>query len=61
MPKKLTETMNMSNEEINDFLRVYPDIKAAEKEFDPGRLREYTKEAVRNEKTFKFLESFVKQ
>jgi trigger factor len=47
-------------EEVNNFLKRYPDIKSTEKEFDPDRLREYTKEVIRNEKIFKLLESCVK-
>jgi trigger factor len=47
-------------EEVNNFLKQYPDVNAAQSKFDAERLKEYTKEAIRNEKTFKLLESLVK-
>lgn len=47
-------------EEVDKFLKRYPDIKTAEKEFDPQRLEEYTKEVIANEKIFKLLEGYTK-
>jgi trigger factor len=46
--------------EVDNFLKRYPDIKTAEKGFDLERLKEYTKDVIRNEKIFKLLESCAK-
>lgn len=64
--KEIAKKENISSSEeeisaeINNFLKAYPDIKLAQGQFDLERLKEYTKEAVLNEKTFKLLESLVK-
>jgi trigger factor len=47
-------------EEIGRFLKQYPDVKTAEKQFDEERLKEYIEDAIVNEKTFKLLESLIK-
>jgi trigger factor len=48
------------NEEMARFLKQYPDIKVARKEFDEERLKEYIEDAIINEKTFKLLENLTK-
>jgi trigger factor len=49
------------NEEMARFLKQYPDIKVAQKEFDEERLKEYIEDAIINEKTFKLLENLTKK
>jgi len=46
-------------EETNKILKRYPDIGTVQKEVDLEKLKDYTKEAIRNEKTLKLLEQFV--
>jgi trigger factor len=58
--EKIEATDAETEEEINRFLKQYPDIKAAQKSFDPERLKEYIKDVIVNEKVFKFLESLIK-
>lgn len=48
-------------DEINKILKRYPSIEKAEKELDLARLKNYTKEAIRNEKTLARLESFAQK
>lgn len=58
------ENITVTDQEIegavNDALKQYPDVEKAKKEIDLERLREYSRDALRQEKTFKFLEGFVK-
>jgi FKBP-type peptidyl-prolyl cis-trans isomerase (trigger factor) len=58
--ENITASEDEVRKEVDNFLKRYPDIKSAQKEFDQGRLEEYTKEVIRNEKILKLLESFVK-
>lgn len=44
-------------EEIDRVLKRYPNVEQAEKDLDPERLKEYTKEALRTEKIFQLLEN----
>ncbi len=46
-------------EGVSKILSQYPDMERAKKEIDPERLRSYTEEAIRNEKTLARLESFA--
>ncbi|MFH1401681.1 MAG: trigger factor [Parcubacteria group bacterium] len=59
------ENIAVSEEEIKKeteiFLRQYPDVKTAENQFDAERLKEYIKDAIANEKTFKLLENLIKK
>jgi trigger factor len=48
-------------EETDRFLKQYPDIDTAKKQFDAERLKEYIKDAITNEKTFKLLEDSIKK
>lgn len=48
-------------EEMNKFLKQYESNEHAQKEFDSQRLKEYTKEVVKNDKIFKFLEDLSKK
>jgi len=54
------EKISASEEEIkmavNEFLKNYPDTEKVKKELDPGQLKSYYEEAIRNEKTLQFLE-----
>jgi len=58
------EKIEISQEEIekriNEDLKRYPDIKEAEKKIDRNLLKEYTKNVIKNEKVFKFLEKETK-
>lgn len=45
-------------EEINKILKHYPSIERAKREIDLEKLKSYTKEVLRNEKTLAFLEGF---
>jgi trigger factor len=58
--ENITASEDEVRKEVDNFLKRYLDIKSSQKEFDQGRLEEYTKEVIRNEKIFKLLESFVK-
>jgi trigger factor len=57
------EKIEVSQEEIkfaiNGFLKSYPSVEKAEKELDLEKLKSYYKEAIRNEKTLKFLEQLA--
>jgi trigger factor len=59
------ENIAASEEEIKaetkKFLSQYTDVKSAENQFDPERLKEYVKDAIINEKTFEFLENLIKK
>jgi trigger factor len=46
-------------EEMNKFLKHYASTEQINKELDKERLREYTKEVIRNEKIFKLLENLA--
>ncbi len=46
-------------EEVNKILEQYPSVKGAQKELDPERLKEYTKEVIKNEKIFQLLEDLA--
>ena len=46
-------------EEINKTLKHYPNVEAAQKDLDLGKLKSYIKDRIETEKTLKFLESFV--
>ncbi|MFC1789372.1 trigger factor [Patescibacteria group bacterium] len=48
-------------EEVNRLLTRFPDIKTTKSTFDSEDLKEYTKEVIRNEKTFKLLENLSKK
>lgn len=48
------------NEEINKTLSHYKNTKTAEEEIDLERLKSYTESVIKQEKTFKLLESFIK-
>ncbi|MDO8264769.1 MAG: trigger factor [Candidatus Parcubacteria bacterium] len=48
-------------EEINIILKQYNSLKTGENEFDLERLREYTKEIIRNRKIFGILEKINKE
>lgn len=54
------EGITVSSEEIkekaDEFLRQFADVKEAENTIDPERLKEYSKNVLRNEKVFEFLE-----
>lgn len=45
------------DDEINKFLRRYPNVDEAKKQIDMNALMEYTKGALKNEKVFQLLES----
>jgi len=55
------EKIEVSSQEIEKELKMIskqtPDI---ENQLDSAKLKDYTKEALKNEKTFQFLESFIK-
>lgn len=55
------EKIEVSEKEVeeraNKILREYPNLA---KELDPEKLKDYTKEVIRNEKVFQFLESLTK-
>ncbi len=59
------ENITPTEEEIAEraaaTLRQYRTAKEAEKNIDPAQLREYTKNVLRNEKTFEFLETVQEQ
>jgi trigger factor len=57
--EKIEATEDEIAKETQDFLKKYPDVKTVQSQFDPDRLREYIKEAIMNEKTFKFLDSLI--
>jgi len=46
-------------EEVNKILRQYPDVGTVKKKVDLERLKSYTEEMIRTEKTLKRLESFI--
>jgi len=46
-----------TEEETNKYLSRFSNIKEAEKEMDPQKLKDYIQELLRNEKVFKILES----
>lgn len=46
-------------EEVNKILRQYATVEAAKDNLDPEELKDYTKEAIRSEKTLAKLESFT--
>lgn len=48
-----------AEQEINNFLRRYPDAERAKNEVDTEQLKEYTYGVIKNEKVFKFLESLI--
>lgn len=48
-------------QEIDNVLKSYPDVKTAQKQFDLGQLRDYAKEVIINEKAMKILEDCVKK
>lgn len=56
----IKEKIEVSDQEVKEeadrFLKQYSDIKDAEKNIDVERLKNYTKEVIRNEKIFKILE-----
>jgi len=58
------ESIQVTSEEIeqetNMILQHYKNPKAANKDIDPERLKEYTEGVIRHEKTLKFLEDFAK-
>lgn len=46
-------------EEINQILKHFPSLEQAQRDLDLEQLKSYTKEAIRNEKILKKLESFA--
>lgn len=50
-----------ADEETNKILKKYEGIENAKKEVDISRLRDYNKEALKNEKIFQLLESLTKK
>ncbi|PIR02700.1 MAG: trigger factor [Candidatus Nealsonbacteria bacterium CG_4_10_14_0_8_um_filter_37_14] len=46
------------NEEVNKILKSFSSPEEAQKKFDPEQLKSYTKEVIRQEKTFQLLEQF---
>jgi len=58
------EKIEVSDEEvgnkIDEELKNYPDIKEARKSIDPEKLKDYTKEVLRNEKVLGLLEKEAK-
>ena len=55
------EKIEVSEDELKNeterFLKTFPDAK----DFDPEKLKEYTKEVIRNEKAFQLLENLLNQ
>jgi len=49
------------NQEINEFLKRYPDLKQAGKNLDLEKLKHYTKERITSEKVFQLLEKFSEE
>jgi len=47
-------------QEADRILRQYRDAKSAAEELDPERVKHYTEGVIVNEKTFQFLEGFIK-
>ena len=58
--EKIAVSENEITEEVNKIIRRYPDIKKVKKELDPEKLKVYTELVLRNEKTFKLLESLTR-
>lgn len=58
------ENININNieveEKINQDLKQYPNVEEVKKNIDLDRLREYTKNVLRNQKVFEFLEKEAK-
>jgi len=46
------------NEEVNKFLKNYPNPEETQKKFDPEQLKSYTEEVIKQEKVFQLLEQF---
>lgn len=59
--EEIQATEDEIKEDMNHILARFPDAKSAKAAFDLEDLREYTKEAIRNEKTFKLLENISKK
>lgn len=59
------ENIEVSNEKItgraNAILKVFPNVREVQKKLDPERLKEYSKEVIRNEKTLSLLESMARK
>ncbi len=53
--EKITISDEEIEEKVNETLKSYPDINKVKREIDLERLRNYTKEEIRNQKVFSFL------
>jgi len=59
---KKKEEVSITEQEIEEELKkISRDSPGAEKKFDLERLKDYTKEVLKNEKTFQLLESLIKK
>ena len=58
--EKIETSKEEIEQEMDKILKNYPDIEKAKKDIDSDRLKIYTELVIRNEKTFKLLESFIK-
>lgn len=57
--ESLAPTTEEIDKEVSAILRRYPDARGASEHIDPDQLRLYTEEALTNEKTFQFLETYI--
>jgi len=48
------------NQEVNENLKQYPNLKFAEKNLDLEKIKHYTEDRIKNEKVFQFLENISK-
>ena len=58
--ENITATQEEIQREADRILRQYRDTKSAAEELDSERVKGYTEGVIVNEKTFQFLESFIK-
>jgi len=59
--EKILVSDNEVEEEMNKILGRYPSVERAKKDIDLKRLKGYTKETIRTEKTLRFLENLCQQ
>lgn len=57
--EKINVTEQEAEQEVNEILKKYPDIKITGQRVDLDKLRDYTKERIRTEKALVRLESFT--
>jgi len=57
--EKIEVSENEIKEEVNKILKNYQNIETAQKNLDSEKLKDYTKEAIKNEKIFQLLEQFT--